>query len=88
MSTGVVHGPGPKRWSMDLGSMFCIRPCNWRQVCFAGHRSHQNKKAISNTDDVRVTRDSQEFHEQKFHCIILMKIPRGGICTKWVEISL
>ena len=22
-----VHGPGPKWWSMDLGSMFCIRPC-------------------------------------------------------------
>ena len=27
-----VHGPGPKWWSMDLGSMFCIRPmlrCDW-----------------------------------------------------------
>ena len=21
-----VHGPGPQGWSMDLGSMFCIRP--------------------------------------------------------------
>ena len=26
----------------------------------AGHRSHQNQKAISNTGDTRVTRDSQE----------------------------
>ena len=25
-SKEVVHGPGPKGWSMDLGSMFCIRP--------------------------------------------------------------
>ena len=23
-----VHGPGPQGWSMDLGSMFCIRPGN------------------------------------------------------------
>ena len=22
----MVHGPGPQGWSMDLGSMFCIRP--------------------------------------------------------------
>ena len=22
----MVHGPGPQDWSMDLGSMFCIRP--------------------------------------------------------------
>ena len=21
-----VHGPGPQGWSMELGSMFCIRP--------------------------------------------------------------
>ena len=21
-----VHGPGPQGWSMDLRSMFCIRP--------------------------------------------------------------
>ena len=21
-----VHGSGPQGWSMDLGSMFCIRP--------------------------------------------------------------
>ena len=27
-STEVVHGPGPHGWSMDPGSMFCIRP--WR----------------------------------------------------------
>ena len=25
-STKVVHGPGPQGWSMDRGSMFCIRP--------------------------------------------------------------
>ena len=25
-SKEVVHGPGPKGWSMDLGSMFCTRP--------------------------------------------------------------
>ena len=27
-----VHGPGPQGWSMDLGSMFSIRPklsCYW-----------------------------------------------------------
>ena len=24
-SKEVVHGPGPKGWSMDLGSIFCIR---------------------------------------------------------------
>ena len=24
-SKEVVHGPGPQGWSMDLGSMFCIR---------------------------------------------------------------
>ena len=22
----MVHGPGPQDWSMDLGSMFCMRP--------------------------------------------------------------
>ena len=35
MSTGskeVVHGPGPKGWSMDLGSMFCIRPSMVKKV--------------------------------------------------------
>ena len=21
-----IHGPGPQGWSMDRGSMFCIRP--------------------------------------------------------------
>ena len=25
-SKEVVHGPGPQGWSMDLVSMFCIRP--------------------------------------------------------------
>ena len=44
-----------------------------RQVSFAGHRSqltahssHQNQKAISNTGDVRITRDSQEIYRY-FH---------------------
>ena len=38
----VVHGPGPQGWSMDRGSMFCIRPLESRtnemwcfsQTCF------------------------------------------------------
>ena len=41
-------------------------PYTCRQVSFAGHRSHQNQKTISNTGDVRITRDSQEIYRY-FH---------------------
>ena len=38
----------------------------FRQVSFAGHRSHQNQKALNYISDVRITRDSQEVHRY-FH---------------------
>ena len=48
-------------------------PYTCRQASFAGHRSqvtgqrsHQNQKAISNTGEVRITRDSQEIYRY-FH---------------------
>ena len=61
-SKEVVHGPGPKGWSMDLGSMFCIRPMNrvFVQIPFLFH--HINMVIID-------TKVSNEFHfrNYRFH---------------------
>ena len=27
-----VHGPGPQGWSLDRGSMFCIRPAKYGDI--------------------------------------------------------
>lgn len=33
---GKVHGLGPQKWSMDRGSMFCMRPKNRAGAYFSG----------------------------------------------------
>ena len=44
-----VHGPGPQRWSMDLGSMFCIHPTKKLSFDLSYYTFPLRKKVKENT---------------------------------------
>ena len=48
----VVHGPGPQGWSIDRGSMFCIRPPNTGQILEIYQQPTGKTDAVSMQHDV------------------------------------